>query len=222
MGRLESLRNPAAAVGIARFGINTRNTLGVPLPDLRKLAKEAGKDHELALELWRSGHRDARILAALVDRPQVVAEEQMERWVVDFDSWDVFDGCCNHLFDSTEFAQRKAVEWSARDAEFVKRAGFVPMATRAVHDKTLSDAAFERFFPIIARDATDSRNMVKKEVNWALRQIGKGNLELSALSLSTTAAVHEMDSASARWIASDPMRELRSDAVLRRLRRVRK
>ncbi len=222
MSRLESLRNPAAAAGMAKFGINTRNTLGVSLPDLRKLAKEAGKDHELALALWRLGSRDARILAALVDRPQKVTEEQMERWVVDFDSWDVCDGCCNHLFDRTEFAYRKAVEWSARDEEFVKRAGFVLIATRAVHDKTSSDAVFECFFPIIAREATDSRNMVKKAVNWALRQIGKRNLELRDGALRTAAAIHEMDSASARWIASDAMRELRSDAVRQRLLTVRK
>ena len=151
--------------------------------------------------------------------PQEVTEEQVERWVPDFDSWDVCDGCCNHLFDRTQFAYRKAVEWSARDEEFVKRAGFVLMATRAVHDKTAPDAAFERFYPIIAREATDSRNMVKKAINWALRQIGKRSLGLRDRALSTAAAIHEMDSASARWIASDAMRELRSDAVQRRLRR---
>ena len=161
MKRLESLADPDAVAGMARFGINTRNAYGIALPTLRKIAKEIGKDHGMAQQLWASGVHDARLLACFVDDPKQVTEEQMETWVGDFDSWDICDGCCGHLFDRTEFANRKAMEWSRRPEEFVKRAGFVLMAALAVHDKRAEDKTFLDFLPVIKRESGDDRNFVR-------------------------------------------------------------
>lgn len=216
--RLESLSDPEAAAGMARFGINPENTLGISIPNLRKLAKETGKDHALAEQLWSSGIHEAQILAGMIDDPKLVTEEQMEGWVKDFDSWDVCDQCCMNLFEKTGFAYQKAVGWSARGEEFIKRAGFVVMARLAVSDKKADDKQFEPFLPIIKREATDDRNFVRKAVNWALRQIGKRNHNLNRQAIETAREIQEMDSKSARWIAADALRELTSPAVLRRLR----
>jgi 3-methyladenine DNA glycosylase AlkD len=213
--RLKSLRNPRNAAGMARFGINPRNTLGVSIPMLRRIARQAGKDHRLAQELWQSGIHEARILAAMVDDPARVTEAEMERWVKDFDSWDVCDQVCSNLFDKTAYAHRKAVAWSRRDDEFVKRAGFVLMAALAVHDKSAPDAAFRKFLPLITRSATDERNFVKKAVNWALRQIGKRNAALNRAAIATAREIQQIDSRAARWIAADALREL-TDAAVRK------
>jgi len=129
----------------------------------------------MAEQLWRTGIHEARILARMVDDPARVTEEQTEKWVADFDSWDVVDGSCGNLFDKTELAVRKAHEWSKRKEEYVKRAGFVLMAELAVHDKRAADKTFLDFLRLIVREASDERNFVKKAVNWALRQIGKRN-----------------------------------------------
>ena len=145
-------------------------------------------------------------------------EEQMERWANDFDSWDVCDQCCMNLFKKTKFAYQKAVEWSSNDKEFVKRAAFVLMARLAVSHKQATDGQFEPFFPIIKREAGDNRNFVRKAVNWALRQIGKRNLNLNRRAIQTAEDIQRMDSRSARWIASDALRELTSQAVQQRLR----
>ncbi|MGW8251979.1 MAG: DNA alkylation repair protein, partial [Anaerolineales bacterium] len=171
--RLRSMANPENVAGMERYGINTQNTLGISIYTLRPLAKEIGRDHGLALGLWDSGIHEARILACYIDDPQQVTEAQMERWALDFDSWDVCDQVCSSLFDHTPFAYQKALQWSERDEEFVKRAGFVLMAALSVHDKGAPDERFEQFFPGILREASDGRNYVKKAVNWALRQIGK-------------------------------------------------
>jgi len=206
--RLKSLSNPEAVAGMARFGINPKNTLGVSLYTLRPMAKEIGKDHELANQLWTSGIHEARILAGMIDEPKQVTEKQMESWVKDFDSWDICDQVCGNLFDKTTFAYRKAIEWSSREEEFVKRAGFVLMATLSVHDKKAENKKFEKFFPIIKRESNDNRNFVKKAVNWALRQIGKRNLNLNRKTIETAKEIQQMDSKSAKWIASDALREL--------------
>jgi 3-methyladenine DNA glycosylase AlkD len=215
--QLKSLSNPEAIAGMARFGIKSEKTLGVSIPNLRKIAKKTGKNHTLALQLWDSDIHEARILAGMVDDPEMVTEEQMESWVKDFDSWDVCDQCCLNLFDKTEFAYQKAIEWSERSEEFVKRTGFVLMAQFAVHDKKASDKDFMQFFPIIKREATDERNFVKKAVNWALRQIGKRNLNLNDKAIEIAKEIQQLDSKSAKWIATDALRELTSEAVQKRL-----
>jgi 3-methyladenine DNA glycosylase AlkD len=159
------------------------------------------------------------MLASMVDDPKAVTEEQMETWVNDFKSWDVCDQCCNNLFRKTPYAPEKAVVWSGRDEEFVKRAGFVLMACLAVHDKTAPNEAFRAFFPLIRREAVDPRNFVKKAVNWSLRQIGKRNRELNENAIHLAEEISRIDSPSARWIAADALRELRSDAVHARLKK---
>ena len=216
---LRSKANPRNVEGMARFGINPHNTLGVSIPTLREMAKGIGKDHDLAQELWDSQIHEARILACLIDDPKEVNGRQMERWVRDFDSWDVCDQCCSNLFDRTTHAHEKAMKWAGSDEEFVKRAGFVLMAALAVHDKKSDDAAFARFLPIIVKGSTDERNFVRKAVNWALRQIGKRNLALNRMAVETALSIQKIDSRSARWVASDALRELRSDDVISRLRK---
>lgn len=210
--KLKSLSDPKAVEGMARFGINPKNTYGVSMPALRKLAKEIGKDHKLAQQLWSSRIHEARILAGLIDRIEDVTEDQMEKWVKDFDSWDVCDQVCMNLFDKTKFAYKKAVEWSSRKEEFVKRAGFALMASLAVHDKKAKDEEFLRLIPLIKKESTDERNFVKNSVNWALRQTGKRNKNLNKEAIKIALEIQKIDSKTAKWIASDTIKELRSKA----------
>lgn len=204
---------------MARYGINPKKLYGVSIPALRKLAKEVGKDHKLAAGLWKTGVHEARILASMVDDPDKVSEAQADRWAKDFDSWDVCDQCCTNLFRKTGFAYKKCEKWSRAEKEFVKRAGYVLMATLAVGDKKAPDERFLRLLPLIKREAGDSRNFVKKAVNWALRQIGKRNRRLHAAALKTAGEIAAMEGKSARWIAGDAMRELTSLAVIKRIKR---
>jgi 3-methyladenine DNA glycosylase AlkD len=198
---------------MARFGITAKNTLGIPIPELRKLAKEIGKDHKLAKELWKSGIHEARILSSFISDPGLTTEKQMGEWVKDFDSWDVCDQVCSSLFDKTKVAHKKTFEWAKRKEEFVKRAGFALMACLAVHDKKSSDRKFLDYLPVIKRESTDERNFVRKAVNWALRQIGKRNRKLNKAAIKTAKEISKIDSKAAKWIAKDALRELSSEAV---------
>ena len=217
VNRLKAHSDPAAVAGMARFGINPSNTLGVSVPLVRKIAKEIGRDHDLAQELWASKIHEARLLAPMIDDPQEVTMKQLEEWVKDFDSWDVCDQCCSNLFDKTPFAYEKVVDWSSRKEEFVKRAAFALMAALAVHDKQAKNSQFENLLPLIERESIDERNFVKKAVNWALRQIGKRNLTLNRLALKSARQILKKESSSARWVASDAIRELTSPGVRKKI-----
>ncbi len=210
---LEELSNPEDVEGMSRFGINQTKRYGVRMPELRRIAKNIGKNHELAEKLWNTGYGETKILASLIDDPKKVTEAQMEKWVLDFDSWDVCDQCCMNLFHKTPFVYNKIFEWSKIDHEFVKRAAFTLIAVLAVHDKLKPDNKFEQFFPLIIKESTDNRNYVKKSVNWALRQIGKRNIHLNKRAIEIAEEIHKIDSKSARWIASDAIRELNSEKV---------
>jgi len=204
---------------MARFGIPSRNRLGVAVPELRKLARETGRDHALAIGLWRTGIPDARILASMLDEPGKVTSAQMEVWARCFDSWDVCDQVCMNLFDRTPFAWAKVRSWAGRREEFVKRAAFSLIASLASHDKEARDSAFIALFPLIRRASADDRNFVRKAVNWALRGIGKRNRALNRAAVRAARNIARLDSRAARWIAADAIRELESAAVRRRLAR---
>jgi 3-methyladenine DNA glycosylase AlkD len=210
LAALRAQANPKNVAGMARYGINTDGTLGVPVVVIRRLAREAGRSHSLAAELWESGIHEARIMATIVDQPALVTRRQMNRWARDFDSWDVCDQACQNLFRYTPFAWAMAVKWAGARGEFVRRAGFALMAGLAVKAKDAPDADFDALLPLIAGAATDDRNMVKKAVNWALRAIGKRNPRLRRAAIATAEDIRGMASPAARWIASDALRELRA------------
>jgi 3-methyladenine DNA glycosylase AlkD len=207
---LQAKANPANVAGMARFGINPDGTLGVSVAEIRKLARAAGRGHALALELWKSGIHEARILATIVDEPACVTRAQMNAWARDFDSWDVCDQACQNLFHRTPHAWDMAIRWSSAKSEFVRRAGFSLMASLALKDKISPDERFEALLPLIAAAATDERNYVRKAVNWALRGIGKRNPRLRRSAIAAAEEIVRMDSRAARWIAADALRELRS------------
>lgn len=215
--KLRSKAQPDNLDGMAKFGMSVGQRLGVSVPDMRKLAKELGKDHELALGLWETGIAEARIMASMVGVPAKLTEAQMDDWVVDFNSWDVCDQVCMNLFDKTPLAWKKVIDWSTREEEYVKRAAFALIACLAWYDKMTGDEKFIELLPVIKGAATDERNFVKKAVNWALRHIGKRNVELNKAALRAAEEIKQIDSRAARWIASDAIRELESEAVRKKL-----
>jgi len=219
LDKLQSKAKPEQLTGMAKYGITVEGRLGVSVPDMRNLAKELGRDHELALDLWRTGIAEARIVAGMVGDPAKLTEEQMEEWVKGINSWDVCDQVCMNLFEKNQLAWKKIIDWSEREEEFVKRTAFSLIACLAWHDKKASESKFVELLPVIARAATDERNFVKKAVNWALRNIGKRNLNLNQAAINTAREIQKLDSKAARWIAADAIRELESDTVQSRLKR---
>ncbi len=218
LNKLNAKARPDQLKGMARYGMVAERRLGVSVPDMRSIAKEVGKNHKLALELWKTGIPDAKILAAMIDEPEKLTEKQMEDWVKDINSWDVCDQVCMNLFEKSPLAWKKIFEWSKRKEEFVKRSAFALIACLAWHDKEAEDQKFIQLFPVIRAEATDDRNFVKKAVNWALRNIGKRNSNLNKAAIKVAEEIQQINSKTARWIASDAIKELENDAVKKRLR----
>ena len=202
---------------MARYGINTEKRLGVQIPELRQLAKETGKNHQIALELWQTGIAEARILAAMTDEPEKVTEQQMENWVKDINSWDIDDQITMNLFEKTPLSWKKITDWSQRPEEFVKRTAYSLLACLAWHNKTASDQQLTQLFPVIVSAATDERKSIQKAISWALRTIGKRNPQLNRAAIQLAQEIQQTNTKPARWIANDVTRELQSQPVQNRL-----
>ena len=193
--------------GMARYAIPSDNALGVSVADIRVLAKQLGRDHELAAALWQTGCYEARMLTAFVDDPARVTPAQMDRWARDFDNWAICDTLCFHLFDRTPHAWAKVSEWSEKRGEFVRRAAFALLASLAGHDKSAGDQRFIESLVLIERAATDERNFVKKAVNWALRGVGRRNPALNARAVTVARRLAQSPHAAPRWVGKDALRE---------------
>jgi len=218
MEHLGRMGNPEDLDGMERFGIPRAGNLGVRVPELRRLARRIGIDSGLAEALWNLGYRETRLVASMVQDPKTLEEGRLEAWLKDFDSWEITDGTILNCFWKHPAAHRKALEWSRREREFEKRAGFVMMAILAVKDKGLPDFEFDPFLVAVAREAGDERNFVKKAISWALRQIGKRNALLNKAAIGVGEELKKSENRAARWIASDALRELQSTGVRKRVR----
>ena len=216
---LKNVADPKVRANLLYFGVNVPKAYGISTPVLRAFAKHVGKNQPLAEELWSSGIHEARILATLIGESEKITASQMERWVREFDSWDVVDAACCYLYAGAKPAWDKVREWSSRSREFEKRAAFSLAAYLSYKDKTAEDARFEKVLSLIEREANDERNFVRKAVNWALRNIGKRNPRLNAAAIRSAERIRLQESRTARWIAADALRELKSEAVQERLRK---
>jgi len=216
---LKKLADPRIRAKMSYFGVDVPKAYGISAPVLHRFARQIGKDQALAEELWSSGVHEARILAALIGQSEKITSAQMERWVRDFNSWDVVDAVCCYLYPAAKPAWDKIYAWSGRRREFEKRAAFSLAAYLSYKDKGSENARFEHFLSVIEREAHDERKFVRKAVNWALRNIGKRNLQLNRAAICSAERIQMQDTRAARWIAADALRELKGDAVQTRLRR---
>jgi 3-methyladenine DNA glycosylase AlkD len=217
LSRLKAKARLDQLAGMARYGMKTENRFGIQMPELRSIAREIGKSHQLAMQLWATGIVEARILASMVAEPEKLTSRQMDCMVADVDSWDVGDQTCMNLFEKSALAWKKIEEWSQRDEEFVKRTAYGLIACLAWHCKTASDQQFMETFPAIAYGAQDIRKSVQKAVSWALRNIGKRNLNLNQQAIKLASQIRAMGTKPAKWVSSDVIRELTSAAVHKRL-----
>ena len=215
---LEKHSSAAIREGMARYGIPADNASGVSVADLRRLAKQVGRDHQLALALWETGSYEARMLTPFVDEPARVTAAQMDRWARDFDSWAICDALCFHLFDKTPHAWSKIAKWSDARAEFVRRAAFALLASVALHDKTAPDKPFLDSLLLIEQAAADDRNFVRKAVSWALRGIGKRNPALHGAAVRLAGRLAASPNSAARWIGKDALRDLATPATFKRFK----
>ena len=202
---------------MARYGLPSKNAMGVPMRSIQKLAKLLGRDHDLAIALWDTGVYEARILVAYVGEPERLTPAQMDRWCRDFDNWGVVDTLCFALFNDSPHAWSRVAPWARAKEEFVRRASFALLACLSGPKRNTADKVFLKYLPLIERGATDERNFVKKGVSWALRMIGRRNPTHHTATLAVAHRLADSVQPGARWVGKDALKDLTRPLVVRRL-----
>lgn len=196
-----------------KFGIVAHNSLGIYHRDLKKLAKLLPKDRDLAVALFDTEVYEARLLCSKIFPVKELTTDLMDKWVVTFDNWEICDSFCMGIFAKSTLAVPKIRRWISHEPEFERRASFATMAAYCMADKQADNEVFLSFLPLIKQAATDDRLYVKKAVNWALRSIGKRNVDLQRVAIECAEELLAVDHKAARWIAKDALKELERPSV---------
>lgn len=222
MAWLEGHGSRKEAAKLSRYGLPTENAYGIPVGVLRVYARTIGRNHALAMQLWKTGVFDAQLLASFLGEPERLTLAQMNAWCRAFDNWGTTDTACFALFDQSPLAWKVVAPWVRQKGEFQRRAGFVMMACLAQHDRTAPDDRFLKYLPMIERGAVDDRNFVKKGVSWALRGIGHRNARLHAAAIKTATALSKSDDAPSRWVGKEALRDLTRAIVIAKVTKPRR
>ena len=195
-----------------RYGIHAASALGVSMADMKTLARQVGKDHDLALALWSTGVYEAQTIAALIAVPAAVTARQMDAWCRGFDNWAICDTVCFNLFDRAKPAWSMVDTWASREDEFVKRAAFALLWSLALHDKAASDDRFIHGLTLIEREAADDRNFVTKAIAMSLRAIGRRNAALRSASIEVAERLNASADSAARRIGRTALKQMAATA----------
>jgi 3-methyladenine DNA glycosylase AlkD len=209
LASLKRLGNPRIRAEMeTRYGIVTKDAVGIRMNEMQRVAKQLGRNHALALALWETGNYEARTVAAFVAEPERITPALMDRWCRDFDNWGICDTVCFKLFDQVPHAFGRVTAWASRKDEFQKRAAFALLACLALHDENADDKVFTELLPLIEAAATDERNFVKKGVSWALRAIGVRSAALKSAATALARRLASSEDSTSRWIGKDALRAL--------------
>jgi 3-methyladenine DNA glycosylase AlkD len=195
-----------------KYAITTTNALGISMKDLKAFAKQIKNNKELALELYDTGIYEAKILCAIILKTSDVTVPLAKKWIADFDNWEICDTYCMQLIAKSDIAIQVIELYKNAKDEYQRRASYAVMAAYTSH-RTEDNAVFENFLPYIIKASTDERNFVKKAVNWALRSIGKRNVDLKIKAIEVAQTILQSNNKTATWIAKDALKELELPTV---------
>lgn len=199
-----------------QYGIIASNSKGIYHKDLRVVAKEIGKDSELAIQLFETNVYEARILCSKIFPVKDLEWGLMKHWVKSFENWEICDSFSMGLFSKSKWANKWINKYHNKKQEFEKRSAFATLASYCMADKKASNEVYEAFIPFLLEAATDERIYVKKAVNWALRSIGKRNQDLHEKAIETAEYILSDQfegNKGSDWIAKDAIRQLQKETV---------
>ena len=164
---------------------------GVSYAVLGTLRKRLKIDHELAIQLWKSGNHDARAMATMIADPAkgvVVLDE----WVKDLDSYPICDAVAGFAAQ-TAIEAKKIEKWMKSSDEWTASFGWTLFARLARADARFSAESLESYLQVIERDIHKAKNRVRHSMNSALISIGTRNEKLQKKALAVAARIGKVE-----------------------------
>ena len=177
---------------------------GVSWAHMRILTKRIRKDHPLALELWKSGNYDARLLATMVANPDKLTSETLDRWARDLDCYPLASAFSKMVMQS-RLAEEKMKDWKSSHYEFVGQAGWDLQAYHAEAESS-SDSEARKVLSEIEQKIHAAANRVKHSMMMALIKVGArgGKMKTEALAAHKRIGKVEIDHGETGCKTPDP------------------
>ncbi|MEX1215005.1 DNA alkylation repair protein [Saccharospirillum sp.] len=222
---LEAERDERGIRNWEKLGSGTAGmkSYGIGLTRLRKLARQVGRNSELAHALWQTDTYEARVIALLIDDPAHITRDQAEKQVE-----ELAGGMLAHVFAScdatlakTSFVVELAEQW-VRSEDAVRREcgyGLLYEASKFSGRKAPSEAFFFAQVERIAKTIGSESEKVRLSMGTALMGIGKRSAALNEAALKVARQVGpiEFTSASGECEPFDVAKHLTTDRLKEKL-----
>lgn len=192
---------------IIKLGIPEEQTLGVSTAELRKFARKIPKEKDFLMQLWQTNYHECKILAVLALKPKDCSDLDINYLMEGITSWDLCDLFCKNILIKQNDFDHYIQSWINSDKLYFKRAAFTVIASTSTH-ASLSISEIKAYLKLIENNSDDDRLLVKKAASWALRELGKTNLEAKELAIKTAETMQKQTSKPKQWIAKDALKEL--------------
>jgi len=118
----------AASRSLREKGLDYKLNWGVGLPELKAMAKEYGKDYDLAIALWKEDIRECKILATLMMPPERMLPEVVDIWMEQTPSQEIAEWAAANLYQHLDYAPMLAFKWISSDKELPQICGYQLLA----------------------------------------------------------------------------------------------
>ncbi len=153
--KIRLAKNGETAEQMKLHGLNYKLNWGASIVSLREIARQYESNHLLAMKLWNKQWRETMILAAMLDVPKEVTEEQMDYWTKSLETTEIAETLNTFLWVKTRFAFVKSLEWCRGKKHLVRFTGLHLMGRLALIEKSAIDEFFEPFFDVLSPLAKD-------------------------------------------------------------------
>ena len=210
--QIKRYKNGDVVNSMQKRGVNYKVNYGVSIPMLHQVASQYTQNHLLALKLWNKQWRETMILATLLEQPDEVTENQIDFWVRNFSSIELAEQAAMNLFTKTNFAYKKAFEYSIGKKLLVKIVGLLMIGRLALTDTDAPDEYFDHFFELMPPLSKDSQ--LATVFSRVFIQIGMRNLNLHELTMRHAEILKTIDSEVSRQHAELILTELDCEEVV--------
>lgn len=209
LAKIRQAKSGVTVEMMKEHGLQYKMNWGVSIISLQEIASQFEKNHLLALKLWNKQWRETMILAAMLDVPAEVTEEQMDYWTKTLETSEIAEALNTWLWSKTKFAFIKSLEWCRGKKHLVRLAGLHLMGRLAIAEKSAMDEFFEPFFDVLSPLAKDPN--LKQVFYRSFILLGTKSKYLNEEAISFAERLKDIDSEDCRNLLDLILNELTSE-----------
>lgn len=154
--QIKMLRNGETHDDMKQLGLSYKKALGANVVELRKLANKCNKNHLLANKLWSANFRETKIVASLLEEPEKVSAEQINRWFDEVNTNEMLEQLTVNLWVYMPDKAKYFELWLKSEDRKKILSAVMGIGRLALVDAENNNILFLRFLEYIPRDLSET------------------------------------------------------------------